>query len=153
MNRPGSLSFFNLISLSLCPSTVQSQNLISDNISVVEGETATISCRVKNNDDSVIQLLNPNRQTIYFKDVRREYTYSHSTHKQSASPGILPSGAEVLMLQSNPLHFWGQPIERPSWLVRACFFSDFPCSHVMRLTQDLSDISLQLHCVIIAESF
>eukprot|EP00064_Thunnus_orientalis_P003040 superscaffoldBa00000241_g3048 len=31
---------------------------------------ATISCRVKNNDDSVIQLLNPNRQTIYFKDVR-----------------------------------------------------------------------------------
>uniref|UniRef100_A0A8C2JF73 Cell adhesion molecule 1 n=1 Tax=Cyprinus carpio TaxID=7962 RepID=A0A8C2JF73_CYPCA len=49
---------------------VQSQNLISDNISVVEGETATISCRVKNNDDSVIQLLNPNRQTIYFKDVR-----------------------------------------------------------------------------------
>ncbi|XP_056119037.1 cell adhesion molecule 1a isoform X5 [Rhinichthys klamathensis goyatoka] len=49
---------------------VQSQNLIADNISVVEGETATISCRVKNNDDSVIQLLNPNRQTIYFKDVR-----------------------------------------------------------------------------------
>ncbi|XP_059382364.1 cell adhesion molecule 1a isoform X5 [Carassius carassius] len=50
--------------------SVQSQNLIADNISVVEGETATISCRVKNNDDSVIQLLNPNRQTIYFKDVR-----------------------------------------------------------------------------------
>ncbi|XP_048021510.1 cell adhesion molecule 1a isoform X4 [Megalobrama amblycephala] len=49
---------------------VQSQNLIADNVSVVEGETATISCRVKNNDDSVIQLLNPNRQTIYFKDVR-----------------------------------------------------------------------------------
>ncbi|KAG1940665.1 cell adhesion molecule 1a isoform X8 [Pimephales promelas] len=49
---------------------VQSQNLMADNISVVEGETATISCRVKNNDDSVIQLLNPNRQTIYFKDVR-----------------------------------------------------------------------------------
>ncbi|XP_046723306.1 cell adhesion molecule 1a isoform X9 [Silurus meridionalis] len=49
---------------------VQSQNLVTDNISVVEGETATISCRVKNNDDSVIQLLNPNRQTIYFRDVR-----------------------------------------------------------------------------------
>uniref|UniRef100_A0A672GF88 Cell adhesion molecule 1 n=1 Tax=Salarias fasciatus TaxID=181472 RepID=A0A672GF88_SALFA len=45
-------------------------NLATDNVSVVEGETATISCRVKNNDDSVIQLLNPNRQTIYFKDVR-----------------------------------------------------------------------------------
>uniref|UniRef100_A0A3Q0RJX0 Cell adhesion molecule 1b n=1 Tax=Amphilophus citrinellus TaxID=61819 RepID=A0A3Q0RJX0_AMPCI len=45
-------------------------NLATDNVSVIEGETATISCRVKNNDDSVIQLLNPNRQTIYFKDVR-----------------------------------------------------------------------------------
>ncbi|XP_048839847.1 cell adhesion molecule 1a isoform X2 [Brienomyrus brachyistius] len=49
---------------------VQSQNLVTDNVSVVEGEVATISCRIKNNDDSVIQLLNPNRQTIYFKDVR-----------------------------------------------------------------------------------
>ncbi|XDV38781.1 hypothetical protein PO909_008123, partial [Leuciscus waleckii] len=49
------LSFsLQLNSLSLCPSAVQSQNLIADNISVVEGET----------------LLNPNRQTIYFKDVR-----------------------------------------------------------------------------------
>ncbi|XP_028822894.1 cell adhesion molecule 1b isoform X1 [Denticeps clupeoides] len=48
----------------------QGQNLVTDMISVVEGETATISCRVKNNDDSVIQLLNPNRQTIYFRDVR-----------------------------------------------------------------------------------
>ncbi|XP_073791030.1 cell adhesion molecule 1 isoform X5 [Danio rerio] len=59
-----------LITISAAIHTVQSQNLISDNVSVVEGETATISCRVKNNDDSVIQLLNPNRQTIYFKDVR-----------------------------------------------------------------------------------
>ncbi|KAM9317529.1 cell adhesion molecule 1b isoform 2-T2 [Pholidichthys leucotaenia] len=50
--------------------TVEGQNLATDNVSVVEGEMAIISCRVKNNDDSVIQLLNPNRQTIYFKDVR-----------------------------------------------------------------------------------
>ncbi|KAL1260647.1 hypothetical protein QQF64_008474, partial [Cirrhinus molitorella] len=48
----------------------QGQNLVTNNVSVVEGETAIISCRVKNNDDSVIQLLNPNRQTIYFRDVR-----------------------------------------------------------------------------------
>ncbi|GAA6097961.1 cell adhesion molecule 1b isoform X2 [Tachysurus ichikawai] len=52
----------------------QGQNLVTANVSVIEGETATISCRVKNNDDSVIQLLNPNRQTIYFRDVRREET-------------------------------------------------------------------------------
>ncbi|XP_067364605.1 cell adhesion molecule 1b isoform X3 [Channa argus] len=50
--------------------TVEGQNLATDNVSVIEGETATISCRVKNNDDSVIQLLNPNRQTIYFREVR-----------------------------------------------------------------------------------
>uniref|UniRef100_A0A3Q1FL96 Cell adhesion molecule 1 n=1 Tax=Acanthochromis polyacanthus TaxID=80966 RepID=A0A3Q1FL96_9TELE len=31
---------------------------------------AIISCRVKNNDDSVIQLLNPYRQTIFFRDMR-----------------------------------------------------------------------------------
>ncbi|XP_029029088.1 cell adhesion molecule 1a isoform X5 [Betta splendens] len=49
---------------------VVSQNLATDNVSVVEGEMAIISCRVKNNDDSVIQLLNPNRQTIYFRDMR-----------------------------------------------------------------------------------
>lgn len=52
--------------------TAQGQNLVTANVSVIEGETATISCRVKNNDDSVIQLLNPNRQTIYFRDVRRK---------------------------------------------------------------------------------
>ncbi|XP_029374836.1 cell adhesion molecule 1 isoform X3 [Echeneis naucrates] len=49
---------------------VVSQNLVTDNVSVVEGDMAIISCRVKNNDDSVIQLLNPNRQTIYFRDMR-----------------------------------------------------------------------------------
>ncbi|XP_054872963.1 cell adhesion molecule 1a isoform X4 [Amphiprion ocellaris] len=49
---------------------VVSQNLVTDNVSVVEGEMAIISCRVKNNDDSVIQLLNPYRQTIFFRDMR-----------------------------------------------------------------------------------
>uniref|UniRef100_A0A3Q0RZT3 Cell adhesion molecule 1 n=1 Tax=Amphilophus citrinellus TaxID=61819 RepID=A0A3Q0RZT3_AMPCI len=49
---------------------IRYQNLVTDNVSVVEGEMAIISCRVKNNDDSVIQLLNPNRQTIYFRDMR-----------------------------------------------------------------------------------
>ncbi|KAG7279253.1 hypothetical protein CRUP_010869, partial [Coryphaenoides rupestris] len=67
----GSLATF--LFLFLIPAAlhkVVSQNLVTDNVWVVEGETATISCRVKNNDDSVIQLLNPNRQTIYFRDMR-----------------------------------------------------------------------------------
>uniref|UniRef100_A0A452IX16 Cell adhesion molecule 1 n=1 Tax=Gopherus agassizii TaxID=38772 RepID=A0A452IX16_9SAUR len=50
--------------------TGDGQNLVTENVTVVEGEVATISCRVENSDDSVIQLLNPNRQTIYFKDFR-----------------------------------------------------------------------------------
>nr|XP_034994856.1 cell adhesion molecule 1 isoform X7 [Zootoca vivipara] len=46
------------------------QNLVTEDVTVVEGEVATISCKVRNSDDSVIQLLNPNRQTIYFRDFR-----------------------------------------------------------------------------------
>lgn len=49
------------------------QNLVTEDVTVVEGDVATISCRVKNSDDSVIQLLNPNRQTIYFRDFRRKF--------------------------------------------------------------------------------
>ncbi|XP_051053308.1 cell adhesion molecule 1 isoform X11 [Phodopus roborovskii] len=46
------------------------QNLFTKDVTVIEGEVATISCQVNKSDDSVIQLLNPNRQTIYFKDFR-----------------------------------------------------------------------------------
>ncbi|XP_051788320.1 cell adhesion molecule 1a isoform X2 [Erpetoichthys calabaricus] len=65
-----STSLFLLFVSAAFPLKAFGQNLETDNVSVVEGETATISCRVKDNDDSVIQLLNPNRQTIYFRDVR-----------------------------------------------------------------------------------
>ncbi|XP_051535829.1 cell adhesion molecule 1-like isoform X2 [Myxocyprinus asiaticus] len=65
-----SISLFFYMILATCLHKAQGQNLVTNNVSVVEGETAIISCRVKNNDDSVIQLLNPNRQTIYFRDVR-----------------------------------------------------------------------------------
>ncbi|KAM8816221.1 cell adhesion molecule 1 isoform 9-T9 [Rhynchonycteris naso] len=46
------------------------QNLFTKDVTVIEGEVATISCQVNKSDDSVIQLLNPNRQTIYFRDFR-----------------------------------------------------------------------------------
>ncbi|XP_029029085.1 cell adhesion molecule 1a isoform X2 [Betta splendens] len=65
---PATILFLFLFQAAL--QKVVSQNLATDNVSVVEGEMAIISCRVKNNDDSVIQLLNPNRQTIYFRDMR-----------------------------------------------------------------------------------
>lgn len=48
-------------------------------------------------------------------------THIHTAHTNTNRP-LVPSGAEVLMHQSNPLCIWGQPIDRHSWLVRACFF-------------------------------
>ncbi|XP_033063339.1 cell adhesion molecule 1 isoform X1 [Trachypithecus francoisi] len=50
--------------------TGDGQNLFTKDVTVIEGEVATISCQVNKSDDSVIQLLNPNRQTIYFRDFR-----------------------------------------------------------------------------------
>uniref|UniRef100_H2Q4T8 Cell adhesion molecule 1 n=1 Tax=Pan troglodytes TaxID=9598 RepID=H2Q4T8_PANTR len=52
------------------PCTGDGQNLFTKDVTVIEGEVATISCQVNKSDDSVIQLLNPNRQTIYFRDFR-----------------------------------------------------------------------------------
>uniref|UniRef100_A0A452QYJ6 Cell adhesion molecule 1 n=1 Tax=Ursus americanus TaxID=9643 RepID=A0A452QYJ6_URSAM len=49
------------------------QNLFTKDVTVIEGEVATISCQVNKSDDSVIQLLNPNRQTIYFRDFRLRF--------------------------------------------------------------------------------
>uniref|UniRef100_A0A8C6FT31 Cell adhesion molecule 1 n=1 Tax=Moschus moschiferus TaxID=68415 RepID=A0A8C6FT31_MOSMO len=50
--------------------TPEAGNLFTKDVTVIEGEVATISCQVNKSDDSVIQLLNPNRQTIYFRDFR-----------------------------------------------------------------------------------
>ncbi|XP_021584123.2 cell adhesion molecule 1 isoform X8 [Ictidomys tridecemlineatus] len=58
-----------LSSAALIP-TGDGQNLFTKDVTVIEGEVATISCQVNKSDDSVIQLLNPNRQTIYFRDFR-----------------------------------------------------------------------------------
>ncbi|XP_075822157.1 cell adhesion molecule 1 isoform X6 [Microtus pennsylvanicus] len=59
-----------LLSAATLIPTGDGQNLFTKDVTVVEGEVATISCQVNKSDDSVIQLLNPNRQTIYFKDFR-----------------------------------------------------------------------------------
>uniref|UniRef100_A0A6I8PCH4 Cell adhesion molecule 1 n=1 Tax=Ornithorhynchus anatinus TaxID=9258 RepID=A0A6I8PCH4_ORNAN len=62
--------FFLVFFVVVSGSPGDGQNLVTEDVTVVEGEVATISCRVKDSDDSVIQLLNPNRQTIYFRDFR-----------------------------------------------------------------------------------
>lgn len=75
------------------------QNLVTEDVTVVEGEVATISCRVKNSDDSVIQLLNPNRQTIYFRDFRREF-------RASGQPFDLTIGGRIWEAQDVSLTLW-----------------------------------------------
>ncbi|XP_067421915.1 cell adhesion molecule 1 isoform X2 [Emydura macquarii macquarii] len=67
---PGLLPLLLLLAAAALVPRGDGQNLVTEDVTVVEGEVATISCRVKNSDDSVIQLLNPNRQTIYFRDFR-----------------------------------------------------------------------------------
>ncbi|XP_037697455.1 cell adhesion molecule 1 isoform X5 [Choloepus didactylus] len=59
-----------LLSAAALIPTGDGQNLFTKDVTVIEGEVATISCQVNKSDDSVIQLLNPNRQTIYFRDFR-----------------------------------------------------------------------------------
>ncbi|KAM6159157.1 cell adhesion molecule 1 isoform 5-T5 [Rhynchocyon petersi] len=59
-----------LLSTAALLPTGDGQNLFTKDVTVIEGEVATISCQVNKSDDSVIQLLNPNRQTIYFRDFR-----------------------------------------------------------------------------------
>ncbi|XP_036921559.1 cell adhesion molecule 1 isoform X5 [Sturnira hondurensis] len=59
-----------LLSTAALAPTGDGQNLFTKDVTVIEGEVATISCQVNKSDDSVIQLLNPNRQTIYFRDFR-----------------------------------------------------------------------------------
>ncbi|KAF6102459.1 cell adhesion molecule 1 [Phyllostomus discolor] len=59
-----------LLSVAALAPTGDGQNLFTKDVTVIEGEVATISCQVNKSDDSVIQLLNPNRQTIYFRDFR-----------------------------------------------------------------------------------
>ncbi|XP_024426662.1 cell adhesion molecule 1 isoform X3 [Desmodus rotundus] len=59
-----------LLSAAALAPTGDGQNLFTKDVTVIEGEVATISCQVNKSDDSVIQLLNPNRQTIYFRDFR-----------------------------------------------------------------------------------
>nr|XP_033774693.1 cell adhesion molecule 1 isoform X6 [Geotrypetes seraphini] len=91
-------------------SSAEGRKLITEDVTVVEGEVATISCRVKNNDDSVIQLMNPNRQTIFFRDSRplkdtrfQLVNFSNSELRVSLSNvSLSDEGQYVCMLYTDP---------------------------------------------------
>ncbi|XP_077067690.1 cell adhesion molecule 4 isoform X3 [Siphateles boraxobius] len=62
-----SLLLRSLILLSLCP---RGQAVQAENVSVLEGGTAQISCRLQNYDGSIVVIQNPRRQTLFFNGTR-----------------------------------------------------------------------------------
>lgn len=61
-----------LISISLFPSA-HCQAVQAENVTVLEGGTAQISCRLQNYDGSIVVIQNPRRQTLFFNGTRGVY--------------------------------------------------------------------------------
>ncbi|XP_044298165.1 cell adhesion molecule 2, partial [Varanus komodoensis] len=58
--------FFSFLSTPSAGS--QGQFPLTQNVTVIEGETATLTCRVDQNDNTSLQWSNPAQQTLYFDD-------------------------------------------------------------------------------------
>ncbi|XP_059363775.1 cell adhesion molecule 4-like isoform X3 [Carassius carassius] len=62
-----SLLLRSLVLLSVCP---RGQAVQAENVTVLEGGTAQISCRLQNYDGSIVVIQNPRRQTLFFNGTR-----------------------------------------------------------------------------------
>lgn len=51
---------------------VRCQAVQAENVTVLEGGTAEISCRLQNYDGSIVVIQNPRRQTLFFNGTRGE---------------------------------------------------------------------------------
>ncbi|XP_054829251.1 cell adhesion molecule 2 isoform X2 [Eublepharis macularius] len=60
------LRFYSLCGILIQGS--QGQFPLTQNVTVIEGETATLTCRVDQNDNTSLQWSNPAQQTLYFDD-------------------------------------------------------------------------------------
>ncbi|KAJ8005274.1 hypothetical protein DPEC_G00144930 [Dallia pectoralis] len=54
----------------LCSRTARCQAVQAENVTVLEGGTAQISCRLQNYDGSIVVIQNPRRQTLFFNGTR-----------------------------------------------------------------------------------
>lgn len=64
------------LSLKLCfmvPTGSQGQFPITQNVTVVEGTSANMTCRVDYNDNTSLQWSNPAQQTLFFGDKKGEH--------------------------------------------------------------------------------
>ncbi|XP_077950588.1 cell adhesion molecule 4 isoform X4 [Gasterosteus aculeatus] len=66
---PSSLALRSLVLVLLC-STPRCQAVQAENVTVLEGGTAEISCRLQNYDGSIVVIQNPRRQTLFFNGTR-----------------------------------------------------------------------------------
>ncbi|KAM8868900.1 cell adhesion molecule 4 [Spinachia spinachia] len=66
---PFSLALRSLFLVLLC-STRRCQAVQAENVTVLEGGTAEISCRLQNYDGSIVVIQNPRRQTLFFNGTR-----------------------------------------------------------------------------------
>ncbi|XP_056330896.1 cell adhesion molecule 4 isoform X1 [Danio aesculapii] len=67
LSSSSSLLLRSLVLLSLCP---RGQAVQAENVTVLEGGTAQISCRLQNYDGSIVVIQNPRRQTLFFNGTR-----------------------------------------------------------------------------------
>lgn len=63
-----------LTSLLFFPSA-RCQAVQAENVTVLEGGTAQISCRLQNYDGSIVVIQNPRRQTLFFNGTRGVCVY------------------------------------------------------------------------------
>ncbi|XP_026226599.1 cell adhesion molecule 4 isoform X1 [Anabas testudineus] len=66
---PLSLALRSLVLVLLCI-TPRCQAVQAENVTVLEGGTAQISCRLQNYDGSIVVIQNPRRQTLFFNGTR-----------------------------------------------------------------------------------
>ncbi|XP_039974833.1 cell adhesion molecule 4 isoform X3 [Xiphias gladius] len=66
---PFSLALRSLVLVLLCISP-HCQAVQAENVTVLEGGTAQISCRLQNYDGSIVVIQNPRRQTLFFNGTR-----------------------------------------------------------------------------------
>ncbi|KAG7216897.1 hypothetical protein INR49_001551 [Caranx melampygus] len=66
---PFSLALRSLVLVLLCI-TPRCQAVQAENVTVLEGGTAQISCRLQNYDGSIVVIQNPRRQTLFFNGTR-----------------------------------------------------------------------------------
>ncbi|XP_030605395.1 cell adhesion molecule 4 isoform X3 [Archocentrus centrarchus] len=66
---PYSLALHSLVLVLLCI-TPHCQAVQAENVTVLEGGTAQISCRLQNYDGSIVVIQNPRRQTLFFNGTR-----------------------------------------------------------------------------------